>query len=142
MQSDKREWSITGLCAQRVSDKSIWPNQCLPWLMLASKVFCKICLCLLGMGSTTNSCGAGKHLTGNGKNTSCSQHDCETNVTLCKKHEKVNAETHRLYRSALRWKQRFTPGQQPNGDVENHTYLITVPEETETRCTAILNDMD
>ena len=52
-----------------VSDKSIWANQCLPWLMLsmddrikvvkASNVFCRICLRLMGMGATTNSCGAG-----------------------------------------------------------------------------------
>ena len=109
----------------------------------ASNVFCRICLRLLGMGATTNSCGAGKHVTGNGKNTSCSQHDCENNVTLCKKHKKLNAEKRRLYRSALRWKQRFTAGQHhDDDDEENHSYLITVPEETETRCTAILNDMD
>ena len=78
-----------------VSDKSIWANQCLPSLMLsmddrikivkASNVFCRICLRLMGMGAKTNAFGAGKHITGNGKNTSYSLHDCETNVTLCKK---------------------------------------------------------
>ena len=95
------------------------------------------------MGSTTNSCGAGKHVTGNGKNTSCSQYDCDNNVTLCKKHEKLNAEKHTLYKSGLIWIQKVTSGQQHNDDDEkNHSYLITVPEETETRCTAILNDMD
>ena len=86
----------------RLSDKSIWPNQCLPWLMLdvderiqilkESKVFCRICLRLLGMGATKNSCGIGKHLEGNGRNTSCFQNDCDNNITLCKKHEKINAE--------------------------------------------------
>ena len=96
----------------------------------------------MGKGATTNSCGAAKHMAGNGKNTSCSQHDCETNVTLCKKHEKVNAEKDRLYRAALRWKERVTAGQHHNDDEENNTYLIIVPEETETRSTAILNDMD
>ena len=136
----------------RVSDKSIWPNQCLPWLMLdvddrikilkASKVFCRICLRLSGMGSTTNSCGAGKHVTGNGRNTSCSPYDCDNNVTLCIKHETLNAEKHRLYKAALKWKRRFTSGQQHNDDEEeDHSYLITVPEETETRGTAVLNDM-
>ena len=94
-----------------VSDKSIWANQCLPWLMLSmddrikivkdSNVFCRICLRLMGMGATTNACGAGKHITSNGKNTSCYLPDCETNVTLCKKHEKINAEKHRLYKAAL-----------------------------------------
>ena len=63
----------------RVSDKSIWPNQCLPWLMLDvderikimkdSKVFCKIGLKLLGTGATSNSCSTGKHLETNGRNT-------------------------------------------------------------------------
>ena len=61
------------------SDKSIWPNQCLPWLMLEvderikilkdSKVFCKIGLKLLGTGATSNSCSTGKHLETNGRNT-------------------------------------------------------------------------
>ena len=42
----------------------------------------------------------------------------------------------------LRWKQRFTSGQQHNDDdEENHSYLITVPEETETKGAAVLNDM-
>ena len=75
-------------------------------------------------------------------NTSCSQYDCDTNVTLCKKHEKLNAEKHRLYKSALRWKQKFTTGQQHNDDEEeHHSYLITVPEETETIGVEVLNDM-
>ena len=52
------------------------------------------------------------------------------------------AEKHRLYKAALRWKQRVTIGQQQNDDEENHSYLITVPEETGTRCNAMLNDMD
>ena len=56
----------------RVTEKALWPNQCLPWIMLDinerikivqdSKVFCRICLRLLGMGATSNSCGAGRHL--------------------------------------------------------------------------------
>ena len=59
----------------RVSDRNIWPNQCLPWLMLdvderikilsEQKVFCRICLRLLGMGATKNSCGIDEHLESN-----------------------------------------------------------------------------
>ena len=78
----------------RISDRAIWPNQCLSWIMLSiddrikiiqeSKVFCKFCLKFLGIGATSNSCGKGKHLKGNGKNTSCVKYDCENNVTLCR----------------------------------------------------------
>ena len=95
----------------RVSEKALLPNQCLPWIMRDiddrieiiqdSKVFCRICLWLLGMGATNNSCGSGKHIQGNGRNTSCFQYDCDNNITLCKKHEKLNAEKHRLYRSVV-----------------------------------------
>ena len=64
---------------RRVSDRAIWPNQCLPWIMLSiddrikviqdSKVFCKFCLKFQGIGATSSSCGKGKHIVGNGKNT-------------------------------------------------------------------------
>ena len=135
----------------RVSDKSIWPNQCLPWLMLdvderiqilkESKVFCKICLRLLGMGATSNSCGLGRHLQGNERNTSCVLFECDNNVTVCKKHEKINAKKHRLYKSALNWKQRVRSGQGHKDDEErDHTYLMTVTEETETKGAAEFND--
>ena len=54
----------------------------------------------------------------------------------------MNAEKYRLYKAALKWKRRFMSGQQHNDDEdEDHSYLITVPEETETRGTAVLNDM-
>ena len=111
-------------------------------ILKESKVFCRICLRLLEMGATNNSCGIGKHLDGNGRNTSCFQNDCDNNITLCKKHEKINAEKHRLYKSALRWKQRVRSGQEQNDDEEkDHSYLMTVTEETETKGAAVLNDM-
>ena len=136
----------------RISDRAIWPNQCLPWLMLDiderikiiqnSKVFCRICLWFLGIGATSKSCGKGRHLVGNGRNTSCVQFDCDNNVTLCRRHERINAEKHRLYKSALRWKQGTRTGQSPEDDDEkNHSYLMTVTEETETKGVAELNDM-
>ena len=108
-----------------------------------SNVFCRICLRLLGMeaGASSRGCGAGKHIIGNGRNMSCTQPDCESNVTLCRRHEKINAEKHKTYKAALCWKQWVTRGQ-PQDDQEDYAYLITVPEETETKCTAILDDMD
>ena len=52
---------------QRLPDRAIWPNQCLPWIMLSiddrikiiqdSNVFCRFCLKFLGIGATSNSCG-------------------------------------------------------------------------------------
>ena len=70
------------------------------------------------------------------------QYDCDNNITLCKKHEKINDERHKLYKSALRWKQRVKSGQEQNDDEEkDHSYLMTVTEETETKGAAVLNDM-
>ena len=79
--------------------RAIWPNQCIPWMMLSfderikvvenNQVFCKYCLRFLTISATSNSCGKGKHIQGNGKNGSCTVIDCENNVTLCKKHETV-----------------------------------------------------
>ena len=71
-------------------------------------------------------CGVGKHIKGNDKNTSCIQSDCDTNVTLCRKHEKINAEKHKTYKAALRWKQQVARGQ-PQDDQEDYIYFINVP---------------
>ena len=107
-----------------------------------SKVYCKFCLRFLGIGAASNSCGKGRHLQGNGKNTSCVQFDCDDNVTLCRRHERINAEKHRLYKSGLRWKQETRKGQSPEDeDEKDHSYLMTVTEETETKGVAELNDM-
>ena len=46
------------------------------------------------------------------------------------------------YKSALRWKQRVRSGQGQNDDEErDHTYLMTVTQETKTKGAAELNDM-
>ena len=92
MNFDERH-SVTG-------DKALWPNQCLPWMMLSiderirviadSKIYCKYCLRLLTIGATSNTCGKGKHIAGNGRNGSCINSECENNVTMCKKNEGVN----------------------------------------------------
>ena len=95
-----------------------------------SNIFCSICLRLLGMeaGASGRACGIDKHIKGNGRNTSCVQSDCDTNATLCRKHEKINAEKHRTYKAALRWKQQVARGQ-PQNEQEDYIYLINVPEE-------------
>ena len=58
------------------------------------------------------------------------------------KHEEIKAQTHRLYKSALRWKHRVESGQLQNVDEEkDHSYLMTIPEETETNGVAVPHDM-
>ena len=90
-----------------------------------SKVFCKFCLRFQGIGATSSSCGKGKHIVGNGRNTSCITYDCENNVTVCKKHESINLERHRLYKTAMKWKQSFRSGGS-QVDEEEETYLMTI----------------
>ena len=56
----------------KVGQNAIWPNQCIPWMMLSieerimilenNEVYCKYCLRLLKIGTTGNSCGKGKHI--------------------------------------------------------------------------------
>ena len=98
---------------------------------------------LLGMeaGASGRACSNGRHINGNGRNLSCVQHDCHTNATLCKKHEKLNKEKPRTYRNALRWKQQVTRGQNQN-EQEDFIFLITVPEKNKADSTNLLDDMD
>ena len=105
-----------------------------------SKVFCKFCLKFQGIGATSNSCGKGKHVIGNGKNMSCVKYDCENNATVCKRHENINLERHRLYKTAMQWKQSFRSGG-GHIDEEEESYLMTVTEETDTKGAAELDNM-
>ena len=58
------------------------------------------------------------------------------------KYEEIKAQRQRLYKSALRWKHRVESGQVQNVDKEkDHSYLMTIPEETETNGVAVLHDM-
>ena len=54
---------------------------------------------------------------------------------------KINAEKHRTYKAALRWKQQVARGQTQN-EQEDFVYLINVPEENNADCTNLLDDMD
>ena len=57
------------------------------------------------------------------------------------KHEEIKAQTHRLYKSALRWKHRVESGQEQSVNEEkDHPCLMTIPKETETNDAAELHD--
>ena len=63
-------------------------------------------------------------------------------MTVCKKHEKINSERHRMYKSALGWIEKTRSGQDQNDDEEAvHSNSMTVTIETETKSVAVLNDM-
>ena len=61
-------------------------------------------------------------------------------MTVCKKHESINLERHRLYKNAMKWKQSFRSGG-GQVDEEEETYLMTVTEETDTKGAAELDNM-
>ena len=72
---------------QIVGQNAIYPNNCIPWMMLSiderimilenNELYCKYCLRLLRAGTNGNSCGKGKHIPNTGFNGSCSVRDCE-----------------------------------------------------------------
>ena len=96
----------------RVGQNAIYPNHCIPWMMLSiderimilenNELYCKYCLRLLRAGTNGNSCGVGKHVRNTGYNGSCSVRECENNVTLCKRHEAVNRKQHRIQDGVLK----------------------------------------
>ena len=106
---------------QRVDQNAIYPNHCIPWMMLSiddrimilenNELYCKYCLRLLRAGTNGNSCGVGKHVRNTGYNGNCSVRECENNVTLCKRHEAVNRKQHRIYKASLEWVQSLMPQQ-------------------------------
>ena len=85
---------------QKVGDRPIFPNTCLPWMMLTinerekvledNELYCKFCLRLLRAGRGANSCGQGRHTANTGHNGMCSVKECDRHVTMCKRHESNN----------------------------------------------------
>ena len=79
---------------QRVGDRPIFPNMCLPWMMLTveergqvledNDLFCKVCLRFLRKGRGGNTCGPGRHTINTGFNGMCSKRDCDKHVTHVK----------------------------------------------------------
>ena len=71
---------------QKIGDRPMFPNTCLPWMMLSkeerekvleeNELFCKFCLRFL-RNSGGNSCGPGRHTKSTGYNGMCSVTDCE-----------------------------------------------------------------
>ena len=61
---------------QKVGDRPIFPNTCLPWMMLTinerekvledNELYCKFCLRLLRTGRGSNTCGQGRHTASTG----------------------------------------------------------------------------
>ena len=90
----------------RVSDKSIWPNQCLPWLRLSmeeretvlenNNLKCKICLRHLKNSDNRGGICKNGHIESTGKNGSCWNRSCDYNVTMCREHYNENKERHSL----------------------------------------------
>ena len=79
---------------QKVGDRPIFPNTCLPWMMLTinerekvledNELYCTFCLRLLRAGRGANSCGQGRHTANTGHNGMCSVKECDRHVTMCK----------------------------------------------------------
>ena len=135
----------------KVEDRPIFPNTCLPWMMLSleerekvledNELFCKICLRLLKSGRNSNSCGPGRHTVNTGFNGMCAFQECERHVTLCKRHEPENRIRHKIYKNSLEWAQSFRP--QQNGQQREQTSLLMMmADESESRGEKELNDMN
>ena len=96
---------------QKVGDRPIFPNTCLPWMMLSmderekvledNEMFCKLCLRILKRGRGGSSCGPGRHTVNTGYNGMCSVKECERHVTTCRRHEPENRERHKIYKNSL-----------------------------------------
>ena len=96
---------------QEVGDRPIFPNTCLPWMMLTieerekvlenNELFCKLCLRNLKRGRGGNTCGPGRHTVNTGYNGMCSIKECERHVTMCKRHEPENRNRHKIYKKSL-----------------------------------------
>ena len=134
-----------------LSHRSIWPNNCLPWLKLSfedrdkvlqnNDLYCKVCLRPLRPGSKGSSCGRGNHSRNNGFNGLCSIRECDRHSTLCKTHENENKSQHRLLRASLDWAQNIRP-QQGGQTTSQTSFLMTMADESESRSERELDDMN
>ena len=134
-----------------MGDRPIFPNTCLPWMMLNleerekvledNELFCKLCLRLLRKGRGGNTCGPGRHTVNTGFNGMCSVRDCERHVTMCKRHKPENRNRHKIYKNSLEWAQSFRP-QQYGQQREQTSLLMMMADESESRGEKELNDMN
>ena len=130
---------------QRITDRPIFPTNCLPWMMLSiderdavlenNKLYCRICLKPLRAGNTGNVCGIGRHSKNTGFNGMCWNRDCDRHVTLCKRHENDNKQRHKIYKQSLEWINCLTTANE-------QTSLLTIKEkEAESRRIEELEDI-
>ena len=136
---------------QNIGQHAIYPNNCLPWMMLSiddrtmvlenNELYCKFCLRSLRAGANGSSCGIGRHIKNSGYNGMCSARECDRHVTLCKRHEVVNKNQHRIYKTSLEWVQSLRP-QQGGQTVRHESFLMIMAEESESRGKEELDDMN
>ena len=130
---------------KKIGDRPIFPNTCLPWMMLSmeerekvledNELFCRFCLRFL-RNASGNSCGPGRHTKGTGYNGMCAVTDCEKHVTICKRHKPENRNRHRIYKDSLEWAQSFRPQR------EQTSLLMIMADESESRGEKELNEMN
>ena len=122
---------------QRITDRPIFPTNCLPWMMLSkderdavlenNKLYCRFCLKPLRAGNIGNACGKGRHSQSTGFNGMCLNRECDRHVTLCRRHEDDNKQRHRIYKQSLEWVNCLTTAN------EQTSLLMIKEKEAETR---------
>ena len=130
---------------QQVTDRPIFPTNCLPWMMLSleerntiiadNNLYCRFCLRHLRAGHTSNACGKGRHSRNTGFNGMCSFRECDRHVTLCKRHEPENRKKHKIYRQSLEWTNSLSP------ENEQTSLLMLKAKESESRRKEELDDI-
>ena len=88
---------------RNISNRSIWANNCLPWLKLSiedrekvlqnNDLHCKVCLRSLRPGSKGSSCSKGNHTMNSGYNGLCVIRECNKHSTICRAHTDENIRT-------------------------------------------------
>ena len=132
---------------QEVGDRPIYPNTCLPWMMLSmeerekvlenNELFCKLCLRSLKRGRGGSACGPGRHTVNTGYNGMCSVRECERHVTMCKRHEPENKNRHKIYKRSLDWAQSFRPQQDGQQRQQTSLLMLMADESEQDKATVI-----
>ena len=134
-----------------VTDRPIYPNDCLAWLKLSiddrekvledNELKCRRCLRGLRQNIKGNACGKGNHTFNNGRNGMCLDKSCDRHSTLCKTHEELNKNRHQILRRGLEWANRVRP-QTPGRNTDNMPFVMIVDEEVESNSEKELDEMD
>ena len=107
---------------QIMGNRPIYPNMCLPWMMLSlderekvledNDLFCRFCLKFLKKNRNGNACGQGQHTNNTGFNGMCSVKECDRHVTVCRRHESENRNRHKIYKN--HWNGQLASGHKEN----------------------------